>query len=40
MHLFRAMLRRFALKVSHLELRNPFHTYEDEAEAFTESLNW
>ncbi len=27
-------------KDRHLELRNPFHTYESEAEAFTKSLSW
>ena len=27
-------------KDRHLELRNPFHTYEEEAEAFTQSLSW
>jgi proteasome accessory factor A len=27
-------------KDRHLELRNPFHTYEAEAEAFTRSLSW
>lgn len=27
-------------KDRHLELRNPFHTYEEEAESFTRSLTW
>ena len=27
-------------KDRHLELRNPFHTYEAEAETFTRSLSW
>lgn len=27
-------------KDRHLELRNPFHTYENEAEAFTRGLSW
>jgi len=27
-------------KDRHLELRNPFHTYEAEAEAFTQGLSW